>query len=42
MKPAGIYESHDLMTYISRSTDFGGYEVGASVYFGHISSSVII
>ena len=23
MKPAGIYKSHDLMTYISWSTDFG-------------------
>ena len=23
MRPAGIYKSHDLMTYISRSTDFG-------------------
>ena len=22
-RPAGIYKSHDLMTYISRSTDFG-------------------
>ena len=22
MRPAGIYESHDLMTYISQSTDF--------------------
>ena len=23
LRPAGIYKSHDLMTYISRSTDFG-------------------
>ena len=23
MRPAGIYKSHDLMTYISRFTDFG-------------------
>ena len=23
MRPAVIYKSHDLMTYISRSTDFG-------------------
>ena len=23
MRPAGIYKSHDLMTYISQSTDFG-------------------
>ena len=23
MRPTGIYKSHDLMTYISRSTDFG-------------------
>ena len=23
MRPAGIYMSHDLMTYISWSTDFG-------------------
>ena len=23
MRPAGIHKSHDLMTYISRSTDFG-------------------
>ena len=42
MRPAGIYESYmyDLMTYILRPTDFGGHE--ASVYFGHISSSIII
>ena len=42
MRPAGIYKSHDFMAYISRSTDFGGHEAGASVYFGHISSSIII
>ena len=42
MRPAGIYQSHDLMTYISGSTYFGGHEAGASVYFGHISSSIII
>ena len=31
MRLAGIYKSHDLMTYmyISRSADFGGHEVGA-------------
>ena len=23
MRPAGLYKSHDLMTYISQSTDFG-------------------
>ena len=23
MRQAGIYKSHDLMTYISRSSDFG-------------------
>ena len=23
MRPAEIYKSHDLMTYISQSTDFG-------------------
>ena len=23
MRPAGIYKSHDLMTYMSQSTDFG-------------------
>ena len=23
MRPAGIYKSHDLLTYISWSTDFG-------------------
>ena len=23
MSPAGVYKSHDFMTYISRSTDFG-------------------
>ena len=23
MRPAGTYKSHDLMTYTSRSTDFG-------------------
>ena len=38
MRPAGIYKSHDLMTYISQSTEFGQHEAGASVYFGHISS----
>ena len=42
MRPAGIYKNYDLMTYILRSTDFGGHEAGASVYFGHISSSIII
>ena len=42
MRPTGIYKSHDLMTYISWSTDFGGHEAGASVYFGHISSLIII
>ena len=29
MRPAGIYKSHDLLTYISRCTDFGlwpGYQ----------------
>ena len=42
MRPAGIYKSYDLKTYISRYTDFGGHKMGASVYFGHISSSIII
>ena len=42
MRLVEIYKSHDLVTYISRSTDFGGHEAGASVYFGHISSSIII
>ena len=42
MRPARIYKSHDLMSYISRSTDFGEHEAGASVYFGHNSSSIII
>ena len=28
MRPSGIYKSHDLMTYISQSTDFRGHEVG--------------
>ena len=23
MRPAGIYKNHELLTYISRSTDFG-------------------
>ena len=34
MRPAGIYKSHDVMTYISRSNDFGEHEDVASVYFG--------
>ena len=39
---AGIYKSRNIMTYISQSTHLGGHEAGASVYFGHISSSIII
>ena len=42
MRSVGIYKSHDLMSYISWSTDFGGHELEASVYFGYISSSTII
>ena len=42
MRPEGIYKSHDLMTFISQSTDFGVHVAGASLYFGHLSSSIII
>ena len=42
MRPAGIYKSHDFIAYILQSTGFGGHEAGASMYFGYISSSIII
>ena len=40
MRPAGIYKSHDLMTYISRSTDFGlwpDYQVLRMVASGYFT-----
>ena len=41
MRPAGIYKSHDLMTYIFRSTDFGfGQMIKVKIFVqGRILSS---
>ena len=41
MRPAGIYNSHNLMTYISRSTDFGlGQIIKVNIFVqGRILSS---
>ena len=40
MRPAGIYKSHDLMTYISQSADFGQFSMVKIFVIGRFLSSV--
>ena len=44
MRPAGIYKSHDLLTYISRSADFsfGGFSMVHGFVIGRFLSSVMV
>ena len=40
MRPAGLYKSHDLMTYISRSPNSSQFSMVKSFVIGRFSSSV--
>ena len=42
MRPVGIYKSHDLLTYISRSTDFGLARLSMLRFLSKVESQDIL